>query len=440
MMNFIGRLPAWALIRLPVRLSRRWAAYSSATICPTAEKNTASQSQLLVDVSVIFQTDARTGIQRVVRALLLHLLETPPIGYSVRPIFATRQHGYRYANNDFLSNKLTVSEGLHSPVHVSNGDIFLGLDLAAHILPLHQAQLLRWKRLGVKFYIFVYDLLPLLHPEWFNHKTVRNFKRWIRWLAVYSDNPICISQTVKTELHTWLNARFRVQYASLSSHTIVLGADIYASAPSTGLPYDSKALLDRLSSASTVLMVGTIEPRKGYEQALSAFEKIWNHSDFSPSLIIVGRPGWKTEALQQKLLNHAEAGRRLFWLKSVSDEYLTQLYGVCKGVLVASSGEGFGLPLIEAISHNKPVLARDIPVFHELNIEGLTYFDDDTPSRLATAIKDWLMSITSSTYSPFLENSKKFLPSWQLSAKQLLKALNLKTLEPKAIENRLNKH
>ncbi|MBM5574147.1 hypothetical protein [Deefgea sp. CFH1-16] len=59
--------------------------------------------QLLVDVSVIIQNDAGTGIQRVVRALLLQLLKNPPAGYSVKPVFCTHQHGYHYAPQDFGS-------------------------------------------------------------------------------------------------------------------------------------------------------------------------------------------------------------------------------------------------------------------------------------------------------------------------------------------------
>lgn len=424
MKELVWQMPAWALTLLPVQLARQCANVRA----PAMAAAHAPTCQLLVDVSVIHQSDARTGIQRVVRALMLQLLMAPPTGYRVRPVFATRQHGYRYASPDFLDPAPEAPGAAASPVHadvqVECGDLFLGLDLAAHLLPRHQAQVLRWKRRGVKVHMVVYDLFPLQHPEWFNPKTTHNFKRWIKWLAVYADSAICISETVKMELHTWLRTHFGVPPTALPASTIVLGADIDASAPSGGLPADASLMVARLRSAPAVLMVGTLEPRKGHDQALAAFEQLWQKGN--PSLlVIVGQPGWKTEALQETLRRHPQAGQRLFWLEEVRDEYLAQLYAACYGVLVASRAEGFGLPLVEAVQHGKPVLARDITVFRELNLAGLTYFDSDTAQGLASAIVSWLQPVLGAATLPKPDHEPPFFPTWQLSSTQLLHALGL---------------
>lgn len=128
-------------------------------------------------------------------------------------------------------------------------------------------------------------------------------------------------------------------------------------------------------------MVGTIEPRKGYADALSAFDQLWsNNSDIV--LVIVGKPGWKTEQLQQRMQNHQEYGKRLYWFKAASDEFLLKLYQSSTGILVASEAEGFGLPLIEALYHGKPVLARDIEVFHEVVADGVVYFKNNLAEAL----------------------------------------------------------
>jgi len=418
MIRFAQKIPSWALMRLPVHQARQCAINSLATL---PLKKQATVSQLLVDVSVIYQNDARTGIQRVVRALLLQLLKSPPSGYRVCPVFATRHNGYCYACPDFLEKPRSANAG--KLVEFENGDIFLALDLAAHLLPRHQAQLLQWKRAGVQLHVIVYDLLPLLHPEWFNPKTTHNFKRWIRWLAIYADNTICISQTVKTEVHTWLNARYGLRATDLASATISLGADIEASAPSSGLPANAEILLDHLRKTSYVLMVGTLEPRKGYDQALMAFEKLWERPDSEISLVLVGRVGWKTEALQKKLREHPEVGKRLFWLENVSDEFLEFLYVECSGVLVASRAEGFGLPLIEASMYGKPVLVRDLPVFREINAPALTYFNSGTAEALAECLLEWLDQIEEQVLTPAKNPAESIFPTWQLSAEQLLLAL-----------------
>lgn len=413
MTYFARHIPAWALTRLPVQLARRCA--RDAPVAAPVEQATL---QLLVDVSVIHQSDARTGIQRVVRALLLQLLQAPPTGYRVCPVFATRQHGYRYAASNFLDASQQAVTASEHAVQVQSGDLFLALDLAAHLLPRHQTQVLHWKRSGVQLHVVVYDLLPLQHPEWFNSKTTRNFARWIRWLAVYADSAICISETVKADLHNWLKARFDLSPEALPASTIVLGADIDASAPSGGLPANAEALLAHLRNTPAVLMVGTLEPRKGYDQAVAAFELLWQQPGPAPSLVVVGRTGWKTEALQEKLHHHAEAGKRLFWPENVSDEFLTQLYDVCSGVLVASRAEGFGLPLIEAALYKKPVLARDLPVFHEIGVTGITFFSGDDAETLACAISTWIGKEGDDT------SLHQSVATWQTAAKQLLHALD----------------
>lgn len=432
-MHLARHIPAWILTRLPVQQARQFSHeidISPATVAETGKKS----YQILVDVSVIHQSDARTGIQRVVRALLLQLLYAPPKGYCIRPVFATAKHGYCYAATDFLQAQKQPKDAAVSPVQVQRGDLFLALDLAAHLLPRHQAQVLGWKRAGVQLHVLVYDLLPLLHPEWFNPRTTRNFGRWVRWLAIYADSAICISQSVKVELLTWLKANFGLSPTVLPASTIVLGADIDASSPSVGLPVDSNALLDRVYSAPSVLMVGTLEPRKGYDEAIAAFENIWQNSQPAPLLIIVGRAGWKTEKLQDKLRNHPENGRRFLWLDAVSDEYLSQLYKACSGVMIASRAEGFGLPLIEALQHHKPVLARDIPVFRELEAHGVNYFRSEKSSDLADAIIHWMSTISSPPALRAPEDSMPRFPTWQLAATQLLQALNLKSqaLQPGA--------
>ncbi len=419
------QMPAWALTLMPVRLARQYASEPA----PTAASSSKSARQLLVDVSVIHQSDARTGIQRVVRALLLQLLRAPPVGYRVCPIFATRQHGYRYAVPKFLDSPAQAPGAAVSPVpadvQVECGDLFLGLDLAAHLLPRHQAQVLHWKRNGVKVHVVVYDLLPLQHPEWFKPKTTRNFKRWIKWLAVYADSAICISEIVKLQLHTWLNTHFGLLPTALPASTIVLGADIDASAPSGGLPADAQILLARLRNTPAVLMVGTLEPRKGYDQALAAFEQLWQQQGTTPLLVIVGRPGWKTEALQEKLRRHPQAGKCLFWLEDVSDEYLAHLYAACGGVLVASRAEGFGLPLIEAALHNKPVLARDLPVFREIGLPGVTFFSGESAASLATAIPAWLKKARPEGGASQSRSRSPNVATWQTAAVQLLDTLGL---------------
>jgi len=136
-------------------------------------------------------------------------------------------------------------------------------------------------------------------------------------------------------------------------------------------------------------MVGTLEPRKRQTQALDAFEKLWSDG-VDVNLVIVGNEGWMVEALTSRLRSHPESKKRLFWLTSISDEFLEKIYDECAALLCASEGEGFGLPLIEAAQHKMPIIARDIDVFREVAGECAYYFKGMQPEELASAIEHWL--------------------------------------------------
>ena len=377
--------------------------------------------QLLVDVSVIYCIDAGTGIQRVVRALLNQLLNNPPHGYDVRPVYASRAHGYRYASSDPGIEFLTkASYKVNEDVTVAAGDIFLGLDMCAHLLPKHRSQLHHWKLMDVEIHIIVYDLLPVLHPHWFRANTTRHFKRWLKTITLYGDNLICISNTVRADLEFWMSRFYDTAQNRASLCVIQLGADVSSSVPSKGIQPNSKQFLLNLKLQPTALMVGTVEPRKGYNEVVEAFEILW-HSGYQANLVIVGRSGWKTERLQEKIRNHKELGKRLFWLSEVSDELLEELYRTCVGLIAASFGEGYGLPIIEAAHYAKPVLARDIPVFREIAGPGVSFFATDDKSHLPSVIKHWLTA--SHDLSQCM--SKKNARTWRLSAQELLECMGI---------------
>jgi glycosyltransferase involved in cell wall biosynthesis len=339
--------------------------------------------QLLVDVSTIIQHDARTGIQRVVRAIWLQLLATDLPGVRLVPVFATVKRGYCEAASDFLT---TGMPDRPLPARVGAGDIFLGLDLAAHRLWRHRRQIAGWKRRGAGVHIIVYDMLPLTHPHWFPDSTGRHFRRWMKILLRHADQLIGISAHVADEVRLWLGDHGGRRASEIGIARIMLSGDLSASAPSVGIGESDRALLERMAAMPTVLMVGTIEPRKAHDKALDAMEWLWRHDGDAPMLVVAGRAGWRTEALQQRLLEHPLKGERLYWLNDVSDELLTELYRRAALVLVPSHGEGFGLPVIEALDQGRKVLARDLPVFRELERPGLHFFPSDAPADLAAAL------------------------------------------------------
>jgi glycosyltransferase involved in cell wall biosynthesis len=363
--------------------------------------------QLLVDISVLACEDAGTGIQRATKSLLAELVAAPPDGYVVRIVEASRWRGYRYAEELTARSKI---------VEVRAGDVFLGLDFASRVFPRHQLQLLAWRAAGAKICVVMYDMLPLLRPDWFTARNCRAYKAWIRAVGIHADSVVCISQLVATQFNVWLSAH------SLTSHSPKVGwFHLGTQAAPSKLPTIVDPLIQRIMRFPFVLMVGTIEPRKGYAQALDAFETLWR-TGHVVRLVIAGRAGWKVGRLLKRLRTHPEAGSRLHWLDNADDGTLSLLYGRAIGVLLASEAEGFGLPILEAASYNKSLLLRDTPVFREVAGPAASYFDANAADRLAAHLSHWVSQLASGTAI-----SSATLPrqTWADSAQQLLANLPL---------------
>lgn len=350
---------------------------------------TRAPRQLLVDVSELAQRDARSGVQRVVRNILRHWLENPPAGYRVEPVYATNDHGYRYATRftlDFLGHK--VGDVEDADIDFAPGDIFFMLDLQHHVAQVHRGFYQSARHHGVKVYFLVHDLLPILLDGIFPPQMGKLHAEWLSVVAE-SDGAFCVSRAVAHELADWVRGSGRVDQHPFNIGWFHHGADFTGSRSWTGLPAEAMDVLRKLESRPTFLTVGTLEPRKAHAQVLDAFEALWA-TGVDVNLAIVGKKGWLVEDLAKRLRRHPEQGKRLFWLEGVSDEYLEKIYGASVCLIAASRGEGFGLPLIEAAQYKVPILARDIPVFREVAGDHAFFFSGETGDALAAAVKDWL--------------------------------------------------
>jgi glycosyltransferase involved in cell wall biosynthesis len=348
------------------------------------------QRQLLIDISELVQRDAKTGVQRVVRSVLQQFLNNPPIGLRIEPVYATTDSaGYFYARKFILGFIESPTHLLKDePVSYRAGDIFVGLDLQPKVVPAQQHFIQKMRRQGVSVQFVIYDLLCVTMPQYFIKGAALGHHRWLEAVA-QSDGVICISKAVADDFSHWLSQHMPKQQGLLAINWFHLGADIENSNPTHGLPDNAETVLNQLAKHPSFLSVGTLEPRKGHAQTLAAFELLWQ-AGCEVNLIIVGKAGWLVETLIEKLSNHPQRNKRLFWFDGISDDYLTKIYHQSCCLIAASFGEGFGLPLIEAAQHQLPIIARDIPVFKEVAGQHAFYFSGLQPQNLSSAIEQWL--------------------------------------------------
>ncbi len=388
---------------------------------------------IFLDVSITAKDDYRTGIQRVVRAICKSLIEREviPSDYLINPVCISEFGGewhYRSVPEFSLGLFGLTSTTLKSyRVEPGKDDIILNLDFTGHMLvSLHDKGFYKqFMERGVHISSIIYDLLPMTLPDMFPEGAAELHEKWVRAISSF-DSAICISETVALEYKKWRDESF--QGGQFDTHWFHLGADVDSSAPTRGLPRDANTVLSTLKSKPTFLMVGTIEPRKGYRQVIEAFTLLWN-DEIDVNLVIVGQEGWKAlpdserkeiPELVRKLSSHDQLNNRLFWLNQASDEYLNKIYESSSCLIAASYGEGFGLPLIEAAQHKLPILARNIPIFNEVAERHAHYFSSDNPSQLAEDIKLWLERYRNNSH---IKAGKMHWLTWNSSTSTLLKKL-----------------
>lgn len=405
--------------------AEKWDWHYAASAISSNLRVATSGPQWLVDISNLVVTDAGTGIQRVVRHILDELLNTQPPGYRVEPIYLDNDGVFRYARS-YCNRRYFAGESLPAdePVEFTQDDFYLGLDLTAHLVPEHLELFRGLRNRGIKLCFIVYDLLPILRPDCFRPELLPMFRAWYESISEVADSVMCISRSVADEFETWLHQSRPLRERPLHIGYFHLGADmgpVTKNVAESGARVDSR--LAHIVGGPTILMVGTIEPRKGHLQALGAFEELWRRGS-NVNLLIVGQPGWLSASLIQMLRKHPQLGRKLFWFEKAGDDLLLAAYEQSSALLMASEGEGFGLPLIEAVRHGLPLITRDLPVFREIVGEAGYYFNGFTSEDLANALQSWL-----GLYERNADLQPHDVPwlTWSESSQQLTQTLQRET-------------
>lgn len=266
------------------------------------------------------------------------------------------------------------------------------------------------KARGVMIAVVIYDVIPLTHPWAFETALVDRFTVWIRQVLQEADVLVCISGATLNALREWASSQGIENIPQ--GYWFHLGHDFGHEQHAPANHQALRAVLD--SRTPSFLCVGTLEPRKNHGFLLDAFELVWRQGS-DCQLILIGRKGWMSESLVDRILRHEAYGRLLFWFDDVTDADLEVAYRKSEALIFASVAEGFGLPIVEALSKGLHVIASDIPVFREVGGSHLHYFDLAQSGSLAAAIESRLAS-----RSPRSQQAQFDWPSWQDSVLQLL--------------------
>lgn len=182
-----------------------------------------------------------------------------------------------------------------------------------------------------------------------------------------------------------------------------------------------------LAYKSYTLFVGTIEPRKNLLTLIQAYRSIPDSIRKKYPLVVIGYKGWKSEREHSLFGSASEAGW-LKYLSYVTEQELPVLYSGSKLLFLPSLYEGFGLPLVEAMSSGIPVVCSNIPVLREIGAVAPCYVNSTDVNQWTSSITECLINdkINLEMSNKGLHRSQEF--SWLECAKQTLQAYD-KTLK-----------
>ncbi|UYY76421.1 glycosyltransferase [Sphingomonas sp. R1] len=233
---------------------------------------------------------------------------------------------------------------------------------------------------GIAYTPFVHDLIPVLAPQHCVQGLVDDFNSWLLGVFDHARFFFVNSEATKRDLLD-VAGRLGRGIGPEAVHVVPLDGAFVPPPPAP----PSQALRQLgLNDKPFVLFVSTIESRKGHDTALKAWQRLLSeHGEQAPFLLCVGNNGWLNSAFYAELERDAALRERVLLLSGISDTDLAMLYRDCLFTIYPSTYEGWGLPVTEALSFGKIVIAANNSSLPEAGGCHAVYFNTGDAADLA---------------------------------------------------------
>ncbi len=188
--------------------------------------------------------------------------------------------------------------------------------------------------------VTIHDTIPWTHPETLTRRGAAWHRAMGERAARFADVIVVPTEAVASRLSDFLAVDNRIRIIGGAPSTdLVIPADSPARRTALGLP------------GNFVAFVGTLEPRKGLEQLIAALAAI---DDLS--LVVIGPRGWGGIDVATLVEQSGIVASRVHALGRLDDADLAAVLSASRALVVPSIDEGFGLPVLEAMSLGVPVI------------------------------------------------------------------------------------
>lgn len=225
------------------------------------------------------------------------------------------------------------------------------------------------KAAGVKVGVYIYDLIPITHPEYCDAKLAYDFALSLSEICFIADFFLTISEFTATELKNFMK-QYGVPDVPVQSiplaHTLSTPSVIRKSWPKT---------LAEIEGEPFVLYVSTVEGRKNHLYVVRVWRALMEANVAVPHLVFVGRMGWRIDGLREELASSDNLDGYVHIVHDLTDVELSSLYDKCQFTAFTSFVEGWGLPVGESLIHGKPCIASNSSSIPEVGGDLIDYVD-----------------------------------------------------------------
>jgi glycosyltransferase involved in cell wall biosynthesis len=225
-----------------------------------------------------------------------------------------------------------------------------------------------------------YDCIPAVSAELVPEIEREKFGEYLE-IVKYADVVACISQAAADEFSGFVGA--------LEAQG-VRGPVVVACGLPTSVTVEDRPKASPQGGLAEVLCVGSLDPRKNQIALVEAAEHLWRDG-LTFRLRLIGSGGAQPVALKRLIGRLVRAGRPIVVGQEVTDASLHRAYCDARVVVFPTLHEGFGLPVVEALSYGVPVITSDFGSTREIaEGNGAVLVDPEDVWALASALRDVL--------------------------------------------------
>lgn len=253
-----------------------------------------------------------------------------------------------------------------------------------------------------KILVTIHDIFPITQPETHGFIYSHYFKYGLKKTLSQADMITYNSLETKLALEkAYPSAR---QISNIVSYIIV-------NKPKISEPVDSPDTLFRdvkVKNQNYYLYLGNLEKRKGTDLLLRAYKK---YRDMGGTSMLYLGGKIREDDIQELYDDIRSSTQGLVSLGYVSDEQKDALFSNCSGFLFPSRAEGFGIPIIEAMHYNKPILASNLSIFKEITGDSISYFDIHVPyEQQVQNLANAMLQLSASEHGSYQDITNRYLP------------------------------